>query len=113
MVLNLALTGIVVHKHYSCMGIDDIAIFHQAESCCSDGCEACQDITESFRLEANFLVTPVLMTLPSVLELPFFAPAFDSCLIQDSPATVVYSFKAPPGPFPEESPQALLQTFRC
>jgi hypothetical protein len=34
-------------------------------------------------------------------------------LVQDSPASVIYSFKAPPVPFSEESPQALLQTFRC
>ncbi len=95
------------------MGNNDVAIFHEAESCCSDGCDACQDITEAFRLDTNFLISQVLSTLPSVVDLTFFTPAFDSDLAQVKITSVIYSFKAPPEALTEISPQALLQTFRC
>lgn len=113
LVLNLALTGVVIHKHFSCMDINDVSLFTEAQSCCADGCEACEDVTESFRLNTNFLISQVPHTVPSVIDLPFFIPAFDADLAQATSATILFPIYFPSGSLPDISPQALLQIFRC
>ncbi len=113
LIFNLALTGVVVHTHYSCMNMDDMAVFHDAQSCCTDGCEQCEDVTEAFRLDTNFLISQALHIVPSVINLPFLIPAFDADLAQTTPASIPSTVNFPSGSLPDISPQALLQIFRC
>ncbi len=112
-ILNLALTGVVVHKHYSCMGMDKVAVFEEAQSCCTDGCNECKDVTEAFRLDIDFLISQVPVFATAVIDLSFFAPASETFVTNTAPAHIFFPFNFLSGFLPDISPQAFLQTFRC
>ncbi len=111
LVLNLALAGVVVHKHYSHGQLFDVAMYHHADSCCEVPCSCCDDEAQVYQLMPDFLKSHT--DIPDVLTLDLWIPAF---LLVDLeifklPNFQIPSFLSDVGP--PLNVQAWLQVFRC
>ncbi len=55
--LLLSVIGITVNKHYSGNKLFSVSVFSEADSCCDDPCDCCNNTSETYNLTDSFFKT--------------------------------------------------------
>lgn len=94
--LLISTAGVTVNKHYSSGELFSTAFFVEAESCCEIPCDCCDESSEIFKLDADYLASAyelfeiaqfdLLFAFLAVPELIETATSFaNTYLIEDTP----------------------------
>ena len=64
--LLVSTTGITISKHYSMGELYDASFIGEADRCCSEPCDCCEDEFEFYRLEVEFVGSDVQFSFNEV-----------------------------------------------
>ena len=75
--LLFATTGMTVHQHYCQGSLVETSIFHELDFCCGEGADCCNNESETFQLDEDFVYFVQLIDYNDVvIELPILEPLF-------------------------------------
>jgi hypothetical protein len=96
--LLISTTGFTVSKHYCGGEMTNVAVNHEAASCCGGGCDKCHTENEFVKLDED-LVAPVHFETPQIAQVDLMlAPVFlfDQAVVSETPLFAFRS-ESPPG----------------
>lgn len=107
----VGLFGWQVNKHYSGGELFDIKLFVQAESCCEDNCDCCDDTTDIYQLDTDHAGGQQLKVETPVFDLQIL---FVDVQLHEPHVEFFQSYDVRPPPMlVENHSAAFLQSFRC
>lgn len=96
--LFITTTGFTISKHYCGDELSNIAIDHEAPSCCSTACEKCHTEQVLVKLDQD-LTTPVHFEKLQIAQLDLMVPIF--IIFDQEPVdhfqAAIYKSESPPG----------------
>ena len=99
--LLISTAGVSVNKHYSGGELFSTALFVEADSCCEIPCGCCEESTDFFLVDADYLATAYNLVEIAQFDLLFVYAAVP--IVFESAATLLNNFlyEGNPPPLPD------------
>ena len=101
LLLLVSTAGVTINKHYSGGDLFSTALFVEADSCCEIPCGCCDESSDTFKIEAEYLASTFELSEVAQFELLFISLTALMQSAQTSASTsskLIGDFSPPPSP---------------